>query len=200
MEQTWSMEGGGRLTAEEQGQQVLLCAERPADGRGLYKVWLRGAGEGRTLLGTLTPEGDRLSLRRRLSRDGLVRSGCWPIRGAEARLAFSFHEPALWHCEPCPGRLVAPPELRRQLPGSMLCRREGDGFALAAPFFPGGAFPLPGLFCLAQVRTIDGRPHAVFFFDGAGRPKLPGRQAAAGPGAIRQDNSEKGPDCSCIGG
>ena len=42
MGESWKMEGGGTLTLEEEGIRVRLWAVRPDDGRGLYKVWVRG--------------------------------------------------------------------------------------------------------------------------------------------------------------
>ena len=61
------MVGGGTLLLRQEGPRVRLEAERPSDGRGLYKVWLHGDRGGKLLLGTLVPEGDRLRLSRTLS-------------------------------------------------------------------------------------------------------------------------------------
>lgn len=44
MGECWNMEGGGTLSLEEEGLRVHLRAVCPDDGRGLYKVWVRGAG------------------------------------------------------------------------------------------------------------------------------------------------------------
>lgn len=60
MGECWNMEGGGTLSLEEEGLRVHLRAVCPDDGRGLYKVWVRGRG-GSLLLGTLTPENGRLA-------------------------------------------------------------------------------------------------------------------------------------------
>ena len=43
MEQRIEMRGGGSLTFRQEGTKLQLEAERPEDGRGLYKAWLRGS-------------------------------------------------------------------------------------------------------------------------------------------------------------
>jgi hypothetical protein len=54
----------------------------------------------------------------------------------------------------------------------MLCRREQDGFRLAAPFSTDGPVALESLFCLARVERLEGRRHLVWQFDRAGRPQI----------------------------
>ena len=93
---TLDMSGGGTLSIREDGLRVYLEARREADGLGLYKVWLTGRGSGRFLLGTLAPEGERLRLRRNLSRTQLEMADCWPVAGAESKLAFSFARNGGW--------------------------------------------------------------------------------------------------------
>ena len=63
----------------EDGPRVHTEARRQNDGQGLYKVWLRGGGKGRLLLGTLVPEGGELVLSRTLSRRTLedAAAGRW---------------------------------------------------------------------------------------------------------------------------
>lgn len=175
MEERLNMRGGGILTLVQEGPRVHMEAERPADGRGLYKVWLHGDQGGKLLLGTLAPEGGVLRLRRTLSVGALERVGCWPQLWAEAPLAFAFssQDSGRWYCEQHPERLLADPVLKRQIGGAMLCRREGECFALAAPFRTDAPVALPPLFCLAQVERWDGRPHLVWQFDAGGRPKIP---------------------------
>lgn len=58
MERQWELAGGGTLCCQEAGERVVLRADCPADGAGLYKVWLHSGGNGRFLLGTLAPEGE----------------------------------------------------------------------------------------------------------------------------------------------
>lgn len=170
MEERLSMEGGGALTLRQDGPRVRLEAERPADGRGLYKVWLRGDQGGRLLLGTMVPEGGVLRLSRTLSISALERAGCWPQFRAEAPLTFSFNGAGSWYCEQHPERLLADPVLRAQVRGPMLCLREGEGFSLSAPFRSDRPFPLPGLFCLARTERREGRLYLVWPFDREGRP------------------------------
>jgi len=169
------MRGGGVLRLRQEGPRVHMEAERPEDGRGLYKVWLHGDQGGKLLLGTLAPEGGRLRLRRTLSVGELERAGCWPQFRAAAVLSFSFQErePGGWYCERKPDRLVSDPVLKGQLNCSMLCRRSGEGFSLAAPFRTNCPIPLTALFCLARVERRNGQPHLVWSFDREGIPRLP---------------------------
>ena len=173
MEQRFALGEHGTLLVTQEGLRVRLEARRPADGKGLYKVWLLGARGARLLLGTMIPEDGALCLRRVLSRSELERNGCWPPVGAEAPLAFPFAPNPRWYCEPNPRSLVSDPLLRSQIPGSMLCLREKDGFRLAVPLRPGCPLPLSGLFCLARPERLDGTLHLVWFFDASGEPRLP---------------------------
>lgn len=176
------MRGGGTLTLRQEGPRVHMEAERPADGRGLYKAWLHGDQGGKLLLGTLAPEQDRLLLRRTLSVGALERAGCWPRFWAEAPLAFSFSggERGGWYCEQAPERLVADRVLKGQLRGSMLCRREEEGFSLAAPFRTDCPVPLSALFCLAGLERWNGQSYLVWRFDGKGQPKIPHKKSGFG--------------------
>lgn len=81
MEQRFALDGGvGALSVREEGPRASIAAERPDDGRGLYKAYLRGRG-GSVLLGTMTPENGRLLVRRTFSLDELRRRGAWPVLG-----------------------------------------------------------------------------------------------------------------------
>ena len=175
MEERLVMRGGGTLALRQEGTKVQLQAERPSDGRGLYKVWLHGDQGGKLLLGTLAPEGGVLRLRRTLSVGALERAGCWPQFWAEAPLAFPFavQEGGSWYCEQHPERLMEDLVLKGQVTGPMLCRRDRDGLSLAAPFRPDAPAPLSALLCLARVERWNGRPHLVWSFDQEGRPKIP---------------------------
>ena len=169
------MEGGGRLTIRQDGPRVRIKAVRPADQKGLYKVWLRGEGGGKLLLGTLIPEGERLELSRTLSLRELEQAGCWPQLWAECRLAFSFSqtEKKPWYCEQHPGQLLRDPLLKKWVQGPTLCRRESDGFSLAAPFRVDRPMALAGLFCLARVERWPAGFYVVWHFDSKGRPTGP---------------------------
>lgn len=182
MEEHFPMEGGGTLSLRQDGVRVHMEAERPSDGRGLYKVWLRGEQGGKLLLGTLAPEGGVLRLRRTLSVGELERAGCWPRFRAEAPLAFSFGEApgGKWYCERRPERLVSDPVLKAQMSGAMLCRKEGEGFALSVPFADDRPVRLPSLFCLAGVERREGRLYMVWHFSGKGEPVLPHKKEDSG--------------------
>lgn len=168
------MGGGGTLVLRQEGPRVSLEARRRADNRGLYKVWLHGDEGGKLLLGTLVPEGDTLTLRRTLSVRELERAGCWPRFRVEAPLAFSFSggNGGKWYCEQHPERLLSDPVVRGQVRGPMLCRRDREGFRLAAPFRTDRPVALDVLLCLARVERWDGRDHIVWKFDGEGRPEI----------------------------
>lgn len=187
MEEQLTMRGGGTLTLRRDGLRVHMQAERPSDGRGLYKVWLHGDQGGKLLLGTLAPEGGQLRLRRTVSIEALERAGCWPQFWVEAPLAFSFTgtKQGKWYCEQHPDRLVADPILREQLRCSMLCQRDQDGFSLAVPFRPDRPVMLSALICLARVECWEGRPHLIWAFDQNGHPKIPHK-----PGQTGQTNCQ----------
>lgn len=184
MERRLDMKGGGVLALRQEGPRVHLEAWRRLDDRGLYKVWLLGQQGGRMLLGTLTPEGKELRLRRTLSAAELERADCWPAAGAEAVLAFAFSnaapEPNRWYCEQSPQRLTADPVLRRQLKAPMLCSRGRDGFRLAVPFRPEAPVALESLFCLARLERVEGRSCLVWDFNRDGTPKFLNKEE--GPG------------------
>lgn len=173
MERQWELAGGGRLSCREEGPRVLLRADGPEDGAGLYKVWLRGGDRGRVLLGTLTPEGGRLSLKRTMTRTELERQDCWPITGGERVLAFAFsrqREPwQVWAGEELPTR---DPVLRGCLaPGrGLLFRRTGEGFQLAQFLDEGRPLALAPLGCMARGRQEGGRPLLIWSFDRQGWP------------------------------
>ena len=182
VEERLTMRGGGSLTLRQDGPRVHMEAERPADGKGLYKVWLHGEQGGKLLLGTLAPEDGVLRLRRTLSVGALEQAGCWPRFRAEAPLAFPFSgQPAgRWYCEQHPERLVSDPVLRKQLTGAMLCRREAEGFSLAAPFRTDRPVCLTALFCLARTECRESQLHLVWDFDLAGNPKIPHKKEGSG--------------------
>ena len=172
----------GEVQIREEGLQAAISARAADDGAGLYKLHLLGEG-GSLLLGTLIPENGALRLRRTLPLDQLRRRGLWPPTGAEVRLAYAFGQeagrpeppPAGWAREDHPARLMGERLLKEcaaPLKGG-LTKREGEGFVLALPWEPGGAFPLTPLFCFASAERMDGRGYAVFRFTARGCPRLP---------------------------
>lgn len=172
MERKWEMKGGGWLTVYREGPRVRMEAVRPADKKGLYKVWLQGEQGKRLLFGTLAPGENGLELRKTMSLGELERSGCWPLVGAECRLAFSFGEPRKegWYCEQHPEKLLSDPLVKSWVRGPMWCRRSEAGFCLAAPFQISRPVALTGLFCLAKAEKWADGLHLVWRFDAKGRP------------------------------
>ncbi len=131
------------------GRTAPGCTPRRAartTARGLYKVWLRGGGKGRLLLGTLVPEGGELVLSRTLSRRTLEDAGCWPVAGGRAVMAYPFTEESAgeWYWEEEPWKLVSDPVLVQAARswGPLLVQRGGEEVRLAASFRGGGQFPL----------------------------------------------------------
>ncbi len=174
----WSFEGhNGTVTVRQEGGKAVCQAIRPADGKGLYKVWLRG-GRGEILLGTLIPEGGALRLRRVMEVALLERQGAWPPTGADIAMTYPFAAeappPAEWCWTDCPGKLLEDPGLSRCIERvkRSLLRRDMEGFFLAFPWSPQTPFPLPPLFCLAQIGQLAGKEHVLFRFSRQGRPEL----------------------------
>jgi len=125
------------------------------------------------LLGTLAPEGEILCLRRRLSRNELERSGCWPIKDGEVVLAFAFERDG-WKREEHPERLLRDSVLQNAVRGrAMFLRRRENGFNLAAIFDPVHSFPLVPLFCFAKIGRVEGKNCVLFYFDRDGNPTVP---------------------------
>ena len=173
MENRLQLDGGGMLRVTVEGARVRLEAEREEDGRGIYKVWVQGGGGGRMLLGTLAPEGGRLSISRSFSRKELEQQVGWPVTGGEAVLAFAFAKEGAWYCEKNPGRLVDDPILRQEMKKPMLCSPGPQGFRLAVPFRTDSPVVLDALVCLAAVELVNGTPHLVWRFDREGHPRIP---------------------------
>lgn len=174
----WPLEGGGTLRVREEEPWVYLEAVRPEDGRGLYKVWCLGA-EGEFLLGTLVPRENRLHLERRVAKRTLQEAGAWPLTGGKAVMVYPFTDkgdsPEVWHSEAHPEKFCADPVVRACLQGAegLLSREKNGVRQLAAPFLLCKPILLNTLFCLAQVRSWQGRRYLVWSFDRQGRPILP---------------------------
>lgn len=172
------LEGGGTLSLREDGPRVHTEARRQNDGQGLYKVWLRGGGKGRLLLGTLVPEGGELVLSRTLSRRTLEDAGCWPVAGGKACDGLSFYRGERRGVVLGGGALEAGVRPSAGAGGPELggpCWYSGGGeeVRLAASFRGGGQFPLVPLFCFGTVGQIRGREYVIFLFDRQGTPKMP---------------------------
>lgn len=186
MEQNFRLGGpGGVLLVREEGARALLEVTLPDDRRGLYKAYLMGTG-GRLLLGTLMPENGALRLHRMRSIAELRKKGCWPVTGGALELAFTFGEEraahGAWSREGSPARLMGDRELQGAVGalGGLLCRREKGGFALAVPYDKKAAFPLPTLFCFAQMEPLNGRLHVLFYFNAHGCPIFQNKEKTPG--------------------
>ena len=79
--------GRGFLQVQEEGGKIRLYGELPEDGRGIYKGRIQGPGGGAYLAGTFLPEGEKLCLRRVMSREMLKDLGVWPVTGGGAGLS-----------------------------------------------------------------------------------------------------------------
>lgn len=174
---------GGWLTCRQEGARAELRLELPNDGRGLYRAWVQGPG-GRTELGTLLPEGGQLRLARSFPIQELGRRGCWPVTGGQVQMTYAFSGAAPGPATPKGwGRLAQPwqcfpqdpvlAQAARQAGPCLRCRKETGDFLLAWPWQPRQPFPLVPLFCLAQVKSLDGRPHVVFSFTAGSVPVVP---------------------------
>ena len=171
MEKSTDLVGGGRLYMTGEGGRVRFLAEREADGRGLYKVWLTGGEKGRCLLGTLAPEGKLLRLNRTLSAGELQRAGCWPVSGGEAVLTYSFGEKPEWYCEDHPDRMVRDAVIAGELKKPALCRKNKDGFQLAVPFLKNQPIACESIASVGSVKTIGNQRYIVWKFDRNGEMK-----------------------------
>ncbi|MEG2000152.1 MAG: hypothetical protein RR053_01990 [Evtepia sp.] len=173
------------VSCRTMGTQVEICMEEKNDGKGLYRAWICGKG-GRMELGTLTPEGTCLCLRRRFSLEKLKSMGCWPITDSGMTLAHAFcscqpqskrSPPAIpegWIQEKNPEqRFPQDPLLFQAAEPIEYCLSQTlpHGFCLAIPF--GSVFYFSTLFCFAQVKELSGKQYAIFSFSEEGIPQMP---------------------------
>ena len=65
--------------------------------------------------------------------------------------------------------------LRKQIKGQkdMLIRKNKASTSLAIPYDKENPFPIPALFCFAEIRIISDRSYVVIAFDEAERPVFP---------------------------
>ena len=164
----WEGRPMGELTAEPEALYTWFTARCRLPGRGLWCAWAVGD-RGELRLGILEPEGERAAIRRRFS-DRMTAPMGKILRG-EVRPA-NGEEGEHWSAVPEPERLFQASWLRRQLQGvrGALTRTERGRRYLALPYDRGSPFPLPTLFCFAQIRRIGGSWYAVYAFDSQERP------------------------------
>ncbi|MCI2105749.1 MAG: hypothetical protein LKK00_03395 [Intestinimonas sp.] len=185
MERRLSLSGGpGTLILRENGPRVTVLAERPDDGKGLYKAWIWGE-NGRFLLGTMLPERNCLRAERTLSVDQLSRQGVWPVTGASAVLAFCARPggapPQGWKRHQRPQELFSDCVLQRAARGldsALICRRE-RGFSLAFAYQPRHTFPLVPAFCFARMEKLGNGFYLIFEFNEEGWPIPPDRTSSS---------------------
>lgn len=156
----------GRATMAHESPYTRLTAAVPFR-LGLWCAWAEGE-RGRVRIGVLEPEGQTLSICRRLSRQALAPAGalqCVRVLPWEER-------EALWKSAAQPEVLFQGPWLRNRLRGlrGVLCRESGGRREVAVPYRVEEPFPLPALFCFARLQDIRGRAYWVFAFDVAEEP------------------------------
>lgn len=188
----------GTVSCTRQGMYVRfgVSCPRQAGQPGVQKAWLE-QGERRLLLGTLAPEGDRLTLRRSVSLTALAEQGLTdperavvtgasgraasPNRGADPRRSQPAEPQGYPNRQPTPNRQTAPQwQGLHSLPvpqpeGTDPTGRGGwtedrDGYLLRFPWGGGQPFPLLPLFCFARV----GEGAVYYRLDGRGLPRMPG--------------------------
>ena len=161
----------GELTVEREALYTWFDARCRLPGEGLWCAWAVGR-EGSLRLGVLEPLGQEAVIRRRFSKRMTEPLGRL-LRG-EVRPAAAEDREA-WKAAPDPEALFHAPWLQKRLRGAAgALVRTGQGrMFLALPYDSGKAFPLPTLFCLADVRSINGEKYAVFVFDSEERPVFP---------------------------
>lgn len=159
-------------SVNEQNGKLTVSVTHPADDRGLYRAYAVGPGGNRCLLGALTPNGPRLTLRRTLSADTLKQRGCYPIASVETVLFHSF------------SAAPTPPFPDDILRAAFACASGGryqntsDGFTLTFPYASDAPFPMLPIFCFAQVFRLDRRLWVRYAFDKEGNPQLPAHNPA----------------------
>ncbi len=162
----------GELTVEREALYTWFNARcrLPEEG-GLWCAWAVGQA-GSLRLGVLEPVGQEAVIRRRFSMRMTEPLGRL-VRGEVRPAAAEDRES--WQAAPAPETLFRASWLRKRLRGiaGALVRTEEGRLLLALPYDSGRAFPLPTLFCLADIRSINGRTYAVFAFDSEGHPVFP---------------------------
>lgn len=157
-------EARGHLTMERERLYTWFEARCPLPGEGLWCAWAVGE-SGELRLGVLEPCGECGSIRRRFSQRMTEPLGKL-LRG-ELRPSIPASGPEeTWSPADCPPELAP---WMADLQGAVW-RRSGERLFLAAPYDPKAPFPLPKLFCFANVRPLNGHLYAVFAFDLEGNP------------------------------
>ena len=164
----WEGDSIGELAVERESLYTWFDVRCRLPGEGLLCAWAVGEG-GSLRLGVLEPLGREAGIRRRFSHRMTEPLGKL-VRGEIRPAADGWEE---WKSVPDPETVFRAPWLRKRLRGmeGALILRPGEGRRyLALPYDSKRPFPLPTLFCLASVRTLNGVRYAVFAFDEEERP------------------------------
>ena len=163
----------GEAAVTDQGGRTQVEVSCRRDNGGLFRAYLL-CERGEYPLGVLEPRGESMALRRTVRTGELQALG--RVCRCEVRMSYPFSGGEAWEpLDAAADFFRRDNALARQLaalPGA-LWRRERDQNLLALPYAPDRPFPLPALFCFAQIRTIQGESYAVYRFSGAGDPVFP---------------------------
>ena len=163
----------GKAAVTPQGARTQAEVSCCRDNSGLFRAYLL-CERGEYPLGVLEPRGERMGLHRTLRTGELQTLG--RILRCEIRMSYAFSRQETW--EPlatAEGFFGRDANLTRQaaaVPGA-LWRVERGQKLLALPYASNRPFPLPSLFCFAQIRTIQGSSYVVYRFSEAGNPLFP---------------------------
>ncbi len=139
----------GDILCRNEGCYLTFKVNAPLWGSGVKKVWLIGDTGGKLLLGTLMPDGQRLTLQRRLSHSTLRCCGMSsPVSGMIDPPGPQIEDGwySLDTLELSDPYLTA--EVKQAHRGSW--RREKDTLLLRFPWQVGQAVPVTSLFCLGR--------------------------------------------------
>lgn len=188
----WNGRAAGELEIRREPLYTWFDARCRLPGDGLWCAWALGKG-GSLRLGVLEPSGQEAVIRRRFSHRMTQPLG--ELIGGEIRPAAEEGRES-WDSAAAPETVFQSRWLADRLRGvrGVLVKRERGGTYLALPYDCGRPFPLPTLFCFANIRSIDGARYAVYAFDEKERPVFQGDGRAAyqtGPGESAKNLSCK---------
>ena len=169
----WKGKTVGEMDVERESLYTWFSVRGHLPEGGLWCAWAVGE-QGELRLGVLEPVGDQFQIRRNFS-DRMCRP-LGKLRRCEVRAAGAEAKEEAWLVVNTPEKLFSTPFLRQQLRGIQGVRtRTSQGLRwLAVEYDRKKPFPLPGLFCLAEIRKIGEREYVVYRFDSREWPVWPG--------------------------